>query len=129
MAKPIINEKISISGPADSHTDDHHKGHLHIYHVGCHTGNQAGHREFIDVLKGIILNTVEHVLAQVARKAGGSRGAGVAGRNAENQRQNSHDNQLDAIVDNDIHTAARLHLVHQIGDDKRDNTFQNHFNR
>ena len=70
----------------DGHADDHHEGHLHIHHIRGHTGNQAGHREFVDVLKGIILDAVEHVLAQVTRKTGGSGGAGVAGRDAENQR-------------------------------------------
>ena len=71
--------------PADGHADDHHKGHLHVDHIGGHTGHQAGYRKLVDVLKGIILNAVKHVLAQVAGKACGRCGAGVACRDAEDQ--------------------------------------------
>ena len=72
--------------PADSHTDDHHKGHLYIYNVGSHPCNQTGYREFINIFKRILLNPVKHILAQVARKPRGSGGAGISGCNAQNQR-------------------------------------------
>ena len=114
---------------ADCDADDHHEGHLHVDDVGGHTGDQAGYREFVDVLKRIVLNVVEHILAQVARKTGGCGGAGVAGRDAENQRQHRHDDQDDAVVDDDTHLTSGLHLVDQIGDDKRNDTFQNDLDR
>ena len=72
---------------------------------------------------------VEHILAQVARKTGGRGGTGVAGRDAENQRQHRHDDQDDAVVDDDTHLTSGLHLVDQIGDNKRNDTFQNDLDR
>ena len=115
--------------PADCHTDDHHERHLHVHHVRGHAGNQAGHRELVDVLERVILNTVKHIPAQVACKTGGRRGAGVAGCHAEYQGQNGQNQQLNAVVYNDIHAAAGLHLVYQVGDDERDDALQNYLNR
>ena len=110
--------------PADGHADDHHEGHLHVHDIGGHPGHQTGDGELVDVFKRIVLNVVEHILPQIPCKAGGGCGAGVAGRHAKNQRQHGHDNQLRAVSNDDVHAAAGLHLVDEIGDYKRDDTFQ-----
>lgn len=99
----------------------------HIDHVCGHASHQTRHREFVDVRKGIILDVVKHILAQIAGKAGRSGGAGAAGCDAEKQRQDGHNHKLDAIADDDVHATAGLHLIHQIGDDKRDDALQDDF--
>ena len=60
-----------------------------------------------------------NILPEVAGKAGRSGGAGVAGRDAEHKRQDRHNHQLDAVIHNHVHPAAGLHLVDQVGNDKR----------
>ena len=70
-------------GAAHGGADDHHVGHLHVGDVGGQTGDQAGDRELIDVLKGIALDFVEHILSQVAGKAAAGGGTGLAGQGAE----------------------------------------------
>ena len=109
---------------ADGDADNHHIGHLHVGDVGRQTGNQAGHREFVDVLERIILNFVEHIFAQITRKTGRCGRTGRTGQSAEDQRNNRHDDQCQAILDNDVHGAAGLHLVDQIGDHEGDRAFQ-----
>ena len=56
-------------GTPDEGTNDHHKGVLHIADIGGQAGHQPGAAEFIDIGKGINLQMVEHIMAQVAGKA------------------------------------------------------------
>ena len=56
MAKPMTKEKDQHQRAADGHTDDHHKGHLHVDDIVVIRVTKAGDRELVDVFKRIILN-------------------------------------------------------------------------
>ena len=76
--------------------DDHHEGHLHVCHVGGHARDQGGRGKAVDVFKGEALHAHEHVLSEVAGKAGGGVGAGARRHRPAQERQYRHQRKLPA---------------------------------
>ena len=112
---------------ADRQADDHHVSHLHVRDVRWQAGHEARHGEAVDVLEGIPLNLVEHVLAQVAGEAAARRSAGGAGEGAEGQGERGHHEQHGAVAEQHVHGASALDLIDEVGGEERNDTFQNHF--
>lgn len=70
---------------------------------------------FIDVGKGILLDTVEHIVPQIPCKSGRGKRRKVSGECAEDQRKHTAHQQDPAVVHHRIHAACAVNaLVDQL---------------
>ena len=114
-------------GASDSGADDHHKRHLHVGHVGGHTGDQGRGGEFVDVDKREGLNFLEDVVSEVFGEARGRLGAGEARHTAATQRDDRHERENQSCLCHTLDAVARVDAVDQIRRDKGDQTLNNRF--
>ena len=110
----------------DGRADDHHVGVLHVGHIGGHAGHQRGGGKVVDIFKGIVLDAVEQVFAQVAGQPAGGPGAGTPRQRPEGQRQRRHEHQQQPVAQHTVHIAAAFDLIHQFGDEKRYQALHDH---
>ena len=112
---------------AHRHTDNHHVSQLYVSHVCGHTRYQRRNKKFVNVFKRILLYAVKHIFAEVLRQSAGRFRAAEAGHHTQKKRKQRHNYQDHPVLENNGHGASGLNLIHQHGHNKRDDTFQHHF--
>ena len=110
-------------------TDNHHVGVLQVRHVGGQSGHDRACGEPVDIGEAEALNLLELVLAQVLGEARARDGRELAGQEAGTQRDHRTDQQDHSELDGGRHAAAGDALVDQRGHDRRDQDFQDAFDR
>ena len=110
-------------------TDNHHVGVLQVRHVGGQSGHDRACGEPVDIGEAEALNLLELVLAQVLGEARARNGRELAGQEAGTQRDHRTDQQDHSELDGRRHAAAGDALVDQRGHDRRDQDFQDAFDR
>ena len=100
---------------AHAHTGQHLESVLDVGDVGGHTGDKARRRELVDVGKGIMLDALEHGVAQVAGVACRGAGRKAAGRQAQQQRKGRHQQGEQAVLDDGVHIALFNAQVDDVG--------------
>ena len=113
-------------GTAHRDPNDHHKGHLHVGHIGGQTGNDTAGGELVNVGKGKLLDAVVHLPAQVAGEAGGRPGGKPARQSAQQQGDEGHGNYRDAILQDMGHAARLDALIQQLAGHQRDQHIEGH---
>ena len=116
-------------GTPDEGTNDHHKGVLHIADIGGQAGHQPGAAEFIDIGKGINLQMVEHIMAQVAGKARRGPGAAASRQCTEGQRHQRKAHQQCAVPQDHGHIAGLDAFIDEIGHNKGNSDVQKGFHQ
>ena len=114
-------------GKANGAPDDHHKGHLHVGHVGGHTGDQRRGGKAVNVGKGEVLNVVEHIPSQIPGIAGGCGCGGGACNPSKEQGKTSQHHENHTVADDGGQLTAILDFQNQIGGEEGDDTFDDDF--
>ena len=114
-------------GKANGAPDDHHKGHLHVGHVGGHTGDQRRGGKAVNVGKGEVLNVVEHIPSQIPGIAGGCGCGGGACNPSKEQGKASQHHENHTVADDGGQLTAILDFQNQIGGEEGDDTFDDDF--
>ena len=105
---------------AHAHAGQHLEGVLDVGDVGGHAGDQARGGELVDVGEGIVLDPLEHGVAQVAGIARRGPRRAAAGRQAQQQRKGGHQQGEHAVLDDGVHIAFFDALVDDVGHQKRE---------
>ena len=116
-------------GRADRNTNEHHERLLDVRYVRCQTGHKAGGRKLIDVGKGIVLNLMIKVAAQIFSKATGRRRAEPTRKHAARKRSHRKTDENKAVFENGVHLTARLNTVDKRRGNKRNDTFNDDLKR
>ena len=114
-------------GAAHRDADNHHKGHLHVGHIGGQTGDDTAGGKFINVGKRKLLYTVVHFPPQIAGKAGGRPGGKAAGQCAQQQGHQRHEHNQNAILENAGHIARLDTLIQQLARHHGNQHVKGHF--
>ena len=112
---------------AHGDADEHHEGHLDVGHVGGHARHQRGGGKAVDVLEGKALHAGEHILAQIAGKAGGGVGAGLGRGRPAQKRGHRHQHELSAQRRHLGKRHARLDHIDHVGGVEGDEHFKEDF--
>ena len=110
---------------AHRHADDHLVGVLQVRHVRRQAGDDAGRGELVNIGKGEVLHLVEHVVAQVPRKAARGFGGEFAGGDAAEQLPGGRKQQHEPHFHNIVHVAGVDAVVDEVGHQHRDDHLKN----
>ena len=100
--------------------EQHHVRLLDVVDVRREPGDERAGAEVVDVAEREALDLREHVVAQVAREAGGGLGAGDARHRAAEERDERHEHERHGVGGDVAEVAAERDLVDQSGRLERD---------
>ena len=109
--------------------DNHLIGVLQVRHVRRQPCDERRDRKAVDVGKRKRLHVVEHVVPQIARKAGRRLGGVFAREHAECERQHAKHHEQTARFQNVVHIADRHTEVEEFAHIIRDQHLHDHFER
>ena len=116
-------------GRADCDADEHHECLLYVRDVRSQTCHKTGCGEFVDVGKGIFLNLVIKVVAQILCETAGCRGAEPARQHAAGQGSERKKDEREAVFADDSHFKhfSVFQVVDKLSGNVRDDTLDDNF--